>query len=493
MTSRSPPAIGARALGRTVLVSNRVALPGETQTGGLAVALSTTMEDRPGLWLGWSGRFSSGTEPSLDTTRVGELDYALLDLPADDFDDYYHGFANRVLWPLFHYRIDLVDYHREQQDAYLRINRHFANALVRQLRADDVIWIHDYHLIPLARCLRELGVDNRIGFFLHVPLPPRDVLDTLPAHETLLGDLVSYDLVGFQTRSDLANFRQYLQQHHMQQNHMMPGTVQRHCRSDAFPIGIDVDAIAAIAKGDEARVAGHGLRASLSGRKLAIGVDRLDYSKGLPERFKAFERHLEGSGHNASQLTYLQIAPPSRTRVPEYRSLRRELEGLAGHINGRHAKPDWTPIRYVNDSFPQAVLTGFYRAADIALITPLRDGMNLVAKEYLASQSPRNPGALVLSRFAGAAEVLEQALLVNPHDIDEMADAIGTAAAMPLSERQERWHAMMETLRNNDVGHWARRFLTALRQPQREASPAVVRLESLREQGARLSIAGGVE
>ena len=488
MTDRPLPAFGTRALGRTVLVSNRVAMPGETQTGGLAVGLSTAMEDGPGLWLGWSGRLTSGTEPSLGTTRVRELDYALLDLPADDFDDYYHGFANRVLWPLFHYRIDLVDYHREQQDAYLRINRHFAEALVRQLRADDTIWVHDYHLIPLARCLRELGVDNRIGFFLHVPLPPPDVLSTLPAHETLMGALVSYDLVGFQTRSDLANFRHYLQQHGI-----APRTAQRNCRSGAFPIGIDVDAIVASAQGDEAKVAGHDLRASLSGRQLAIGVDRLDYSKGLPERFKAFERHLEGSGQNASQLTYLQIAPPSRTRVPEYQSLRRELEGLAGHINGRHAKPDWTPIRYVNDSFPQAVLTGFYRAADIALITPLRDGMNLVAKEYLASQAPQNPGVLVLSRFAGAAETLEEALLVNPHDIDEMADAIGTAATMPLSERQDRWHAMMATLRDNDVGQWARRFLTALRQPQIEVSPAAGEPEPLQASGARLSVASGVK
>ena len=482
------PVTGMRAAGRTVLVSNRVALPGETQTGGLAVALSTAMEDRSGLWLGWSGRLCSETKPSLDTTRIGELDYALLDLPAEDFDGYYYGFANRVLWPLFHYRIDLVDYHREQQEAYLRINRCFAEALARQLRPDDVIWVHDYHLIPLARYLRELGVGNRIGFFLHVPLPPPDVLDTLPAHETLLGALVSYDLVGFQTRGDLANFRQYLLQ-----NHLSPGTAQRNCRSDAFPIGIDVDAIATIARGDEAKVACRDLRASLSGRKLAIGVDRLDYSKGLPERFKAFGRHLQGGGHSANPLTYLQIAPPSRTRVPEYRSLRRELEGLAGHINGRHARPDWTPIRYVNDSFPQSMLTGFYRAADVAVVTPLRDGMNLVAKEYLASQSPRNPGALVLSRFAGAAEVLEQALLVNPHDLDEMADAIGTAAAMPLSERQERWQAMMETLRNNDVGHWARRFLTALGHPQRDASPTVVRTEPLQDHGARLSLVGGVE
>lgn len=450
---------GPRASGRTVMVSNRVALPGETQTGGLAVALNAAIGDGSGLWLGWSGESSSDRRPPVQHLQSGDLAYTLLDLPADDFDAYYHGFANRVLWPLLHYRIDLVDYHREHADAYLRINRRFAEALAKELHGDDVIWVHDYHLIPLARCLRELGVDNRIGFFLHIPMPPPDVLCALPGHAALLGMLEDYDLVGFQTHSDLANFRQYRQQHLAEDTPRA-----RRCRSDAFPIGIDVDAVVANAQANQARVAGHNLRASLSGRRLAIGVDRLDYSKGLPERFKGFERHLETS-EESGRWTYLQIAPPSRSRVPEYQNVRHELERLAGHINGRHARPDWTPIRYVNDSFPQSVLTGFYRAADIALITPLRDGMNLVAKEYLASQSAFDPGVLVLSRFAGAAEELDAALLVNPHDPDEIAHAFNTAATMPLSERQERWHAMMDTLRRNDVGHWARNFLETLRQP----------------------------
>lgn len=454
--SAAPNSPGPRASSRTVMVSNRVALPGQTQTGGLAVALTAAIGDGSGMWLGWSGTLASDKRPPVTHQQQGALDYVLLDLPAPDFEGYYHGYANRVLWPLFHYRIDLVDYHREQRDAYFRVNQAFAEALAKQLRGDDVIWVHDYHLIPLAQCLRELGVGNRIGFFLHIPLPPPDVLNALPGHRALLGALESYDLVGFQTHNDLQNFRQYQAQHSAE--------AQPRCRSDAFPIGIDVAAIASTAQANEARVAGHDLRASLSGRRLAIGVDRLDYSKGLPERFKAFERHLQ-RGEDAGHWTYLQIAPPSRTRVPEYQSLRRELEGLAGHINGRHARPDWTPIRYVNDSFPQTVLAGFYRAADIALITPLRDGMNLVAKEYLASQSPLDPGVLVLSRFAGAAEELQEALLVNPHDIDEVAAAINAASAMPLSERQQRWHSMMDSLRSNDVGHWARRFLDSLRAP----------------------------
>lgn len=454
---------GTRAIGRTVMVSNRVALPGETQTGGLAVALNAAIGEGSGWWLGWSGESISDRRAPIQHLQSGDLAYMLLDLPGDDFDAYYHGFANRVLWPLLHYRIDLVDYHREHADAYLRINRRFAEALAKELRGDDAIWVHDYHLIPLAHCLRELGVDNRIGFFLHVPMPPPDVLCALPGHTALLGMLDDYDLVGFQTHSDRANFRRYQQQ-------CLPSRVRR-CRSDAFPIGIDVDAVIANAQANQARVAGHNLRASLSGRRLAIGVDRLDYSKGLPERFKGFERHLETS-EESGRWTYLQIAPPSRSRVPDYQNVRHELERLAGHINGRHARPDWTPIRYVNDSFPQTVLTGFYRAADIALVTPLRDGMNLVAKEYLASQSALDPGVLVLSRFAGAAEELDAALLVNPHDPDEIAHAFNLAATMPLAERQERWHTMMDTLRRNDVGHWARNFLDTLRQPVPHAGAA---------------------
>ncbi len=439
--------------GRIVLVSNRVARPGETQTGGLAVALAAAVDDGPALWLGWSGRTASDARLPLEKTREGRTEYALLDLPADDFDAYYHGFANRVLWPLFHYRIDLVDYHREQHEAWLRVNRRFAEALAGQLRADDTVWIHDYHLIPLARCLRDLGVSNRLGFFLHIPMPPPDILCALPAHRDLLGALACHDLTGFQTRTDLDNYRHALRQQ----------GITRYGQSGAFPIGIDVEAVAANARSGQAQQAERELRASLSGRRLAIGVDRLDYSKGLPERFRAFERHLESGAPSAGELTYLQIAPPSRTRVPEYQDVRRELEGLAGHINGRHAKPEWTPIRYINDSFPQPVLAGFHRAATIGLVTPLRDGMNLVAKEYLAAQRPSDPGVLVLSRFAGAAEELAEALLVNPHDLDAVAEAIDTAAGMPLRERQDRWQALMARLRDNDVGHWARRFLDTLR------------------------------
>jgi trehalose 6-phosphate synthase len=236
----------------------------------------------------------------------------------------------------------------------------------------------------------------------------------------------------------------------------------RRFRAAAFPIGIDTAQIERLAKAGASKPAVRDLRNSLRDRQLAIGVDRLDYSKGLPERFQGFERYLQRHPDQRGSLTYLQIAPVSRGDVTEYRQLRSQLEQIAGHINGGHAAPDWTPLRYVNQNFTHATLTGFYRAAAVGLVTPLRDGMNLVAKEYVASQDPENPGVLVLSLLAGAADELKQALLVNPHDLDGVADAIATAATMPLRKRRERWEAMMEHLRANDINAWRQRYLERL-------------------------------
>ncbi|QQQ02764.1 trehalose-6-phosphate synthase [Lysobacter enzymogenes] len=449
---------------RTVIVSNRVALPGAQRPGGLAIALQAALRESEGLWFGWSGRSGAATEIPQRCRERG-IDYATLDLSPDDVDDYYRGFANRVLWPLLHSRVDLVDYRRECSDGYQRVNAGFARALARELRGDDAIWVHDYHLIPLAAQLRRLGVDNRIGFFLHVPFPPADLAATLPHHRELFDPLRAYDLIGLQTRTDAAHLAEYLQTHaglRALGGGRWRGDEGRTTRIGAFPIGIDTDAIAAQAADAAALAEVRRLRDSLGGRRLVIGVDRLDYSKGLPERMRAFERHLQRHPDLCGQLTYLQIAPLSRSDVPEYRSLRAELEALAGHVNGAHARPDWTPIRYVNHDYPHSALTGFYRSAAVGLVTPLRDGMNLVAKEYVASQAAADPGALVLSRFAGAADQLGEALLVNPHDADEVADAVAAAARMPLAQRRERWAAMMASLRASDIGAWRRGFLQAL-------------------------------
>jgi trehalose 6-phosphate synthase len=393
------------------------------------------------------------------------IQYATFDLTQSEHDHYYAGFSNRSLWPLFHYRPDLVDFQRETYNGYQQVNKLFAQHILDVLRPGDTLWVHDYHLIPLAAHLRSQGVRNRIGFFLHTPLSPAELLRTLPCHEELFSSLQAYDVVGLQTENDLRALREYFKQTldaKVQPDGWLRLPSGRVFQAHAFPISIDAEAIAQHARSAVVLPAVDRLYDSLNGRALMIGVDRLDYSKGLPARFEAFGRLLERNNNLRGRVTMLQIAPPSRTSVPEYQAIRAELERTAGHINGLYAAPDWIPIRYVNRSFPQQLLAGYYRTAQVALVTPLRDGMNLVAKEYVACQNPESPGVLVLSRFAGAAVELEAALQVNPFDQDEIADAMARALQMSLSERRVRWKIMMEQLRTHDLSAWREAFLQRL-------------------------------
>lgn len=452
-------------MSRLVVVSNRVALPGETRAGGLATGLLAALSERGGLWFGWSGRSVNVDSGALHEAQEGPIRYLTMDLSKSDLDNYYNGFSNRALWPLLHFRLDLVDYDRRKREGYWKVNRLFADTLAPLLRDDDTVWIHDYHLIPLAALLRERGVGCRIGFFLHVPVPSADLLQALPDHRSLFSALYSYDLLGFQTRRDVDRFQSYVRLFgggQLIDSEWILTPEGRRVRTSAFPIGIDTEHIARQARSAASNKPVRDLRQSLQHRKLAIGVDRLDYSKGLPERFHGFERYLQRYPQQKGDMTFLQIAPVSRGSVNEYRKLRGDLERLAGHINGGHAEADWTPLRYVNQNYAHSTLTGFYRQAAVGLVTPLRDGMNLVAKEYIAAQDPENPGVLVLSLLAGAADELKQALLVNPHDLDGVADAIATAANMPRSERIERWRAMMEHLRAHDIHRWRQDYLLAL-------------------------------
>jgi trehalose 6-phosphate synthase len=454
-----------RKPGRLVVVSNRVAMPRQTATGGLASAMRAALQERGGLWFGWSGKVASSSGEELHRLSDGPIDYVTIDLARADHDDFYAGFANRTLWPLFHYRPDLVDYQRSHLEGYLRVNAIFADELVKLLDPDDIIWVHDYHLIPLAAMLRERGVRNRIGFFLHTPLPAAALLIALPKHRELLETLASYDLVGLHTTRDLRALEDYFL--HEVGGAMRPGNRLRAAngrlfRAGVFPISIDTAEVAEVARKSMAEENARDFKQSLDGRDLIIGVDRLDYSKGLAQRFEAFAHVLERSRTLHSRVTFLQIAPPSRGAVPEYRLIRRELERMAGHINGKFATPEWVPIRYVNQSFPHNLLAGYYRVARVGLVTPLRDGMNLVAKEYVASQDPKNPGVLVLSRFAGAAQELTEALLVNPADTVEVADALERALAMPQRERIARWRSMMDVLQRHDLTAWRNAFLHAL-------------------------------
>ncbi|MBS0214744.1 MAG: alpha,alpha-trehalose-phosphate synthase (UDP-forming) [Proteobacteria bacterium] len=452
-------------MSRLIVVSNRVALPGQNQPGGLAVGIDAALRARGGVWFGWSGKVARDGSGAVDEYRDGAIRYVTLDLSRRDVADYYNGFSNRTLWPLLHFRLDLVDYDRATRAGYRRVNALFAEKLLPLLHEDDVVWIHDYHLIPLAAMLREHGVGCRIGFFLHVPMPSADLVAALPDHGRLFNALFACDLVGFQTARDADRFRSYARLF-AHARILEDGTLQfadgRRVKVGAFPIGIDTARITAQSAAAVNKPPVRALRQSLGGRALAIGVDRLDYSKGLPERFRAFGRFIERHPAFRGKLTFLQIAPVSRGEVSEYKLLRDQLEGIAGHINGNHADPDWTPLRYVNRNFPHSTLTGFYRAAAIGLVTPLRDGMNLVAKEYVAAQDRDDPGVLVLSLLAGAALELDGALLVNPHDLDGVADAIAIAMAMPLAERKERWNSLMVPIAGNDIHAWCSGYLAAL-------------------------------
>ncbi|WP_045727030.1 alpha,alpha-trehalose-phosphate synthase (UDP-forming) [Xanthomonas sp. GPE 39] len=452
-------------MSRLVVVSNRVAVPGENHAGGLAVGLLAALKERGGMWFGWSGKTVRGDSGALHEQTQGPIRFVTMDLNRADVDGYYNGFANRTLWPLLHFRLDLVDYDRATRACYRRVNALFAEKLAPLLREDDTVWIHDYHLIPLGAYLRERGIGCRIGFFLHVPFPSADLIQALPEHAQLFSGFYAYDLVGFQTQRDVDRFQAYVRLFgggKVIQDGLLEAPGGDRFRAGMFPIGIDTALIAQQARVAVSKRAVRDLRNSLRERQLAIGVDRLDYSKGLPERFLGFERYLERHPKQRASLTYLQIAPVSRGEVPEYKQLRNQLEQIAGHINGGHAEPDWTPLRYVNRNFTHATLTGFYRAAQIGVVTPLRDGMNLVAKEYVAAQDPENPGVLILSLLAGAANELKDALLVNPHDLDGVADAIATAASLPKAQRIERWQAMMDHLRKHDISAWRQSYLQEL-------------------------------
>ncbi|MGE4411226.1 MAG: trehalose-6-phosphate synthase [Sphingobium sp.] len=454
-------------MNRLIVVSNRVQPPmeeGSANQGGLAVALSAALRESNGIWFGWSGDEAGNFTGHIDFQRHHGVTTATIDLEAQDIDEYYNGYANRTLWPLFHDRIDLAEFQREFEGGYERANRRFADTLSPLLQPDDLIWIHDYHLIPLGRDLRRMGVGNRLGFFLHIPWPPTRLLLSLPHHRELVESLFFYDVVGFQTQDWLDSFLHYVQTK-LNAEVREDGTILhegRVLRAIACPIGIDRAEFQEMVESEEALVACRAMEKSADGRAMILGVDRLDYSKGLQDRFLGYQRFLATHPEMLERVFLLQIAPPSRENVGSYQEIRAQLDALSGHINGEFASVEWVPIRYVNKGYPREKLAGIYRAARVGLVTPLRDGMNLVAKEYIAAQNPEDPGVLILSSFAGAARQLTQALLVNPHSADDVADAIARALTMPKEERIARWRASMDVVEREDVTWWLRRFVGAL-------------------------------
>ncbi|WP_191082866.1 alpha,alpha-trehalose-phosphate synthase (UDP-forming) [Roseococcus microcysteis] len=437
-------------MARLVIVSNRVPPLRATSAvaGGLAVALEEAVRRREMLWFGWSGETSASTEPKV--TSRGQRTQAVIDLTAQEHRLYYGGYCNGTLWPLLHYRFGLAEFRREEEEAWRAVNDRFAEALWPLLREDDVIWVHDFHLFPLAAKLRAMGAKQRIGFFLHVPFPPPGLFAALPRGEALLRDLDGYDLIGMQTPDDAENLRDALRQQGV------------NTPVGAYPVGIDAEAFGKAAEKAEARRDVQRFQESLSGRRLIFGVDRLDYTKGLPQRLEGYADLLKRFPQHRGKITFLQVAPVSRGEVKHYRLLRRELDEAVGRINGEFAEVDWVPLRWTTRPIQRSVLAGFLRIARVALVTPLRDGMNLVAKEFVSAQPPEDPGVLVLSRFAGAAREMHGALLVNPNDPDEIAEALDQALSMPLSERRQRWRQDYDLLQEAGSSTWSRDFLTDL-------------------------------
>ncbi|MBX7461577.1 alpha,alpha-trehalose-phosphate synthase (UDP-forming) [Qipengyuania huizhouensis] len=455
---------------RLVVISNRVAVPkargAAGAQGGLAGALHSALKNRQGLWFGWSGKQSeSGRTGNISTQTSDDVTTATIDLSERDIEEYYNGYANSTLWPLFHYRLDLAKFERETGKGYERVNERFAELVAPLIEPDDVVWVHDYHLVPLGERLRSRGCKNRIGFFLHIPWPATRLFVSLPYHERLVRTMLHYDLVGFQTQEWLDSFLHYCREELGADVDEESGSVTLDGRTTiarAYPIGIDWEHFSKLGEKGEARQAQQRLMSSTRRRTAMIGVDRLDYSKGLPERLDGISRFFDKHPERVRDLVFVQIAPPSREDVESYQVIRATLEQKTGQINGARSEVDVVPVRYVNRGYTHEELFGFFRAAKIGLVTPLRDGMNLVAKEYIAAQDPEDPGVLILSQFAGAAAQLPDAVMVNPHSPDDLAHAIRVALDMPLEERKERHEKLIGTVRDDNVQNWTETFLRDL-------------------------------
>lgn len=463
-------------MARLAVVSNRVSVPtgdGAKRAGGLEVALRPALQHNGGIWVGWSGKIGAQDRLKTRSIKNKNVEYIVTDLTEHEYQEYYNGFANRVLWPILHYRLDLAEFARRDLSGYFRVNDHFATELEKVITGDELVWVHDYHLIPIADALRRRGHANRIGFFLHVPFPPPEIITSLPKHEQLIPLLMQYDVVGFQTAGDADNFVRYLMSECNQDRDMRIFEIAgrritvsvrgRQTRIGDFPVGIEPRAFQRLARHKVKSPLVKEMVASLGGRALVIGVDRLDYSKGLVQRFDAFDHFLAHHQEWTDKVVYLQITPKGRSEIPEYADLEESLGSAAGRINGRYGDVSWTPLRYVNRVYSRSALAGLYRAARVGLVTPLRDGMNLVSKEYVAAQDPDDPGVLILSRFAGSAIEFRRALLVNPYDPESVAGAIVQALRMPLEERRERHQALLAAVLGYDVDRWQREFLEALR------------------------------
>ena len=445
---------------RLIVVSNRLPEPGAAGGGGLVTALEPVLRAYRGLWIGLDGGHTQRWIPP--PAQVG---YRLLPLALRerDVELYYHGLANRTLWPLCHSLLGRTEIRRDFWAAYQRVNRKFAGCLLGEAGPGDLVWVHDYHLMLVPAMLRERGFSGPVGFFLHIPFPPWELFRVLPWREALLEGLLGADVVAFQTRAYWESFLESVRR-------LLGCPVEgaeihwrgRQVRVRWAPISIDTAYFEGLAGSAQTRQRVRRLRAGLNGYRVVLGVDRLDYTKGIPERLAAVELLLERHPEYHQRLAFIQVAVPSRTGLRHYRLLKRQIERMVGRINGRFCEGSWTPVRYLYRALPQEVLAAYYALADVALVTPLRDGMNLVAKEYVACRPEGGGGVLVLSEFAGAAVELEGALRVNPHDVCGVAEALHQALSLGAAEQERRVGAMKRHLRARDVRRWAAALLAEL-------------------------------
>ena len=455
-------------MSRLVVVSNRVANPDTSvkgNVGGLAIGIFAAMEESGGLWFGWNGKFEKTDQDLIKLENRNDIDFVTMGLTQTEYNNYYKGFANSVLWPLFHQRPDLMNYVKADFDGYQKVNRKFVDKLLPYLKQDDLIWVHDYHLIPFASQLRKQGIKTPLGFFLHIPQPPLDLLRTVPEHRFILKSLLDYDLIGFQTETDVRAFREAVRfslNAELEDDGWIKCGERRAC-ARVYPIGIESESIPEfVIKGKMSREY-RSLEYGLGGRKLIIGVDRLDYSKGLVHRFNAYERLLKNRRDLHRKMVFLQVAPTSRGDVQAYSDLANQIDRRVGHIVGTFAEFDWMPLRYINRGFRRNTILAMYNLARVGFVTPLRDGMNLVAKEYVAAQNPENPGVLVLSKMAGASAEMDAAVIVNPYDVENVAISLGASLEMPLDERIDRWKKMFRVLSKNNIHAWHKNFTRDLK------------------------------
>lgn len=462
---------------RLVVVSNRlpltlvrdgVGLRVEPGTGGLVTALAPVLRNRGGLWIGWPG--VAGDFRGILAKHSRDTGYELepVALSEDDIAKYYFGFANEVLWPLFHDLQSRCNFDPTYWEAYERVNEKFARAIMDRTSLIDFVWVHDYHLALTAQKLRGLGSKARLGFFLHVPFPPLDIFLKLPWRRQLLRALTEFDLVGFQTMRDRRNFTQCVrallgEPEICGRGHVCEFEVEsRRVRVGAFPISIDFRGFESASRSKEVAKSARQIHENLPNRQIVLGIDRLDYTKGIPDRLRAFRALLERYPEHRGEVTLVQVVIPSRLGIPEYEGLKTEIERLTGEINGQFSGPSgWVPIYYVYRLLERRELLGYYRAAEVGLVTPLKDGMNLVAKEYCAC-SLEESSVLILSEFAGAAaEFQDAALLVNPYDVTGVADALHAAIIMEPAERAERMRRLRQIVRRRDIFWWVDSYLRA--------------------------------